>query len=145
MSQDVIEILASRYHVVNSIDMPHIERMSIGMRLKELRKEARLTQIELAETSGVPQGTISRIESGSYKEIPPPEIINPLARSLSVDAGRLLEAAGFEMASGTESQPVDPQSETIARAVRNWTPAQKKLLWNYIEAVSAALDQNEQD
>lgn len=143
MSQDVLEILASRYAIVNSIELTHIGRMSIGMRLKELRKEARLTQVELAETSGVPQGTISRIESGSYKEIPPPDIVNPIAKALSVDAGRLLEAAGFDMAPVFPES--DPASETIARAVRNWTPAQKKLLWNYIEAVSAALDESEPD
>lgn len=35
------------------------------MRLAELRKRKRLTQVELAEMSGVEQATISRIERGS--------------------------------------------------------------------------------
>ncbi len=36
----------------------------IGQRVLELRKEQRLTQDQLADTSGVPQGTISRLERG---------------------------------------------------------------------------------
>ena len=36
-----------------------------GMRLAELRKRKKLTQVELAEMSGVEQATISRIERGS--------------------------------------------------------------------------------
>lgn len=135
-----MEILASRYSIVNSIGLAHIGRMGIGPRLKQLRKEARLTQVEMAESSGVPQGTISRIESGSYKEIPPPDIINPLATELNVGTLTLLDAAGFNVELGDDPTKNDYQAGTIARAVRNWTPAQRKLLMDYIDVISESLD-----
>jgi len=37
----------------------------VQMRLRELRKARGLTQVQLAERCGMPQSTISRIESGS--------------------------------------------------------------------------------
>jgi len=36
----------------------------IGARIRDTRKQAKLTQIQLAETSGVPQSYISRVEIG---------------------------------------------------------------------------------
>ncbi len=37
----------------------------VKIRLRELRRERKLTQVQLAERCGMPQSTISRIESGS--------------------------------------------------------------------------------
>lgn len=39
--------------------------MAIQIRLRELRTAAGLTQVQLAERCGMPQSTISRIESGT--------------------------------------------------------------------------------
>lgn len=40
-------------------------RKEIGNKLKEQRKEMELTQMDLAELSGLDKSTISRIENGS--------------------------------------------------------------------------------
>jgi transcriptional regulator with XRE-family HTH domain len=61
----------------------------ISLRLRELRTAKGWTQQELAERSGVPQYTISRLESGE------PESVNlthleQLADALEVDAGYLI-------------------------------------------------------
>jgi transcriptional regulator with XRE-family HTH domain len=36
----------------------------VGVRLRQIRKARRLTQAELAEIVGIPQGTISHVETG---------------------------------------------------------------------------------
>lgn len=38
----------------------------LGIRIRELRKQRRMTQNELAERSGTSQGYITRIESGRH-------------------------------------------------------------------------------
>ena len=40
--------------------------MNYGMRIKELREAAGMTQIELSEKSGVSQEHISRLENGRH-------------------------------------------------------------------------------
>jgi len=42
------------------------ERERIGLRIKELRTSANLSQEKLAELAGVGQGHIARIEQGKY-------------------------------------------------------------------------------
>ena len=54
------------HNIVNIAETPYILGMSpIQIRLRELRKAKGLTQVQLAELCGMPQSTISRIESGS--------------------------------------------------------------------------------
>lgn len=49
-----------------NIEQLHNNRLRIGQRIAELRKEKGLTQIELADCSQLTQRHISRIESGRY-------------------------------------------------------------------------------
>jgi len=42
------------------------ERLRIGQRIAELRKEQNLTQTQLAERCGLQQAHIARIETGRY-------------------------------------------------------------------------------
>ena len=42
------------------------ERLRIGQRIAELRKEQNLTQTQLAERCGLQQAHIARIEAGRY-------------------------------------------------------------------------------
>ena len=55
--------------------------MSLANRVKEARKEARLTQIELAEKAGITQARLSAIETGYTKN--PTCVIN-IATALCV-------------------------------------------------------------
>ncbi len=62
----------------------------IRLRLKELRQAQNLSQKALAAASGVPQPTISRIESGGWPNVGL-EIIEKLADALGVNASALIE------------------------------------------------------
>ncbi|MXX74554.1 MAG: helix-turn-helix transcriptional regulator [Holophagales bacterium] len=65
--------------------------------VREARKRAGLTQIELAKRAGVPQSTVARVESG--------------ARTPSTDlVERLVRAAGYEIRVGLG----EPDPETAA-------------------------------
>lgn len=87
----------------------------LGSLVKDRRLRLSKTQVELADDSGIPQGTISRIERGDYKEIPPPEILNPLAEALGLSAEPFLAAAGYAVGSGGEmsAAPVDPERQAL--------------------------------
>ena len=43
--------------------------MHIGKRVHELRKDAKMTQDQLADAAQVPQGNISRLERGDVEDI----------------------------------------------------------------------------
>jgi DNA-binding XRE family transcriptional regulator len=59
----------------------------ISNRITELRKEAGLTQEQLAERSGLTQSHVSRLEAGQHT--PNNITINKLAKALGVDPGKL--------------------------------------------------------
>jgi transcriptional regulator with XRE-family HTH domain len=61
----------------------------IGQRVLELRKDLELTQDQLADTSGVPQGTISRLERGVSGDVQI-STVQKLAMALGVSIERLL-------------------------------------------------------
>ena len=56
--------------------------MTVGDRLKKIRKEQGLTQLELQKLSGVKQGTIGAIERGFLKKS---TFLLPLADALGID------------------------------------------------------------
>ncbi len=62
--------------------------MNIGPRLKKVRQDAKLTQKELAQLSGVAQQIISGLETGKYSET---KDIVKLARALGVSPSWLSE------------------------------------------------------
>ena len=64
--------------------------MPIGLRLRQLREEKRITQEELAERVGVARNSISRLELGyNYPSIP---LLEKLAENLGVEPGELFRA-----------------------------------------------------
>jgi len=65
------------------------ETATIGGRLRRARLSRGLTQDELAELSGVPVVTISRIENNRYGT-PRPPTVRKLATALGVTPGWLL-------------------------------------------------------
>ena len=62
--------------------------MSIGQNLKNLRKEKKLSQKELAELANITERTIYNYEK--EKQVPKPRIINKLAMALNVTADTLV-------------------------------------------------------
>lgn len=109
--------------------------------LKSTRLQRRLTQTALARRAGVPQSTISRLESGAYKDVPGPEIVNPIAAALGLPERLLLEAIGYDLAE--DGMEIDAELLPALALIRSWNPRQRRLLWEYIEAVTAALDERD--
>jgi transcriptional regulator with XRE-family HTH domain len=73
-------------------------------RLRQIRKQAGLTQRQLEAQSGVPQNTISRIEIGSVQNVSARTLAN-LARALKVSMDHLI---------GLDSEP-DSELESQAK------------------------------
>jgi transcriptional regulator with XRE-family HTH domain len=63
----------------------------LGLRLRELREEQRLSVRDLSDRSGVSAGVISRLERGHIE--PKPEAIGRLARALGVTPEELTAPA----------------------------------------------------
>ena len=61
----------------------------LGNKIRRLRKDAALTQVQLAERCGMPQSTISRIESGSTSGVDF-ETLDKVADALGVHPADLI-------------------------------------------------------
>jgi transcriptional regulator with XRE-family HTH domain len=65
----------------------------LGQRIREIRKERRMSQTELAEKAGVALMTISRLERGQHD--PHMRTLWRIARSLGVPLLELVRSAGY--------------------------------------------------
>ena len=63
-------------------------RSRMGQRVRDLRKQAGMTQQQLADAAGIARVTLVRIENGSYS--PRFQTLDALARALSRPTARLL-------------------------------------------------------
>ena len=63
--QNALRLLEKELLILN-VGEEQGERIYIGRRIAELRAEVGMTQQELADTSGIKQGNIARIEGGKY-------------------------------------------------------------------------------
>lgn len=71
---------------------------SLGRFVKQRRDELGLTQTQLEQISGVPQRTISRIESTTKEGyLPEPSTLRSLAKGLWLTPKDLLAAAGYDV------------------------------------------------
>lgn len=62
----------------------------IGLRIKQLRKDQKLTQRDLAEKSGVSYSTLTKIETG-FVQNPTIELVRKLAAALKVTLDQLVD------------------------------------------------------
>ncbi len=67
-----------------------LTNVKTGEKVKRLRRGGGLTQVELAQASGVSQGTIAQIEKGEVDN-PRPSTIKKLAGALGVSGMDLLD------------------------------------------------------
>ena len=70
-------------------------KRAFGNILQELRKQAELTQVDLAQKSGLSQAAISRLERGN--RWPVFRTLNVLSEALNIDLGKLLKQTGDEI------------------------------------------------
>jgi len=67
----------------------------VGSRIKKKRKEKKLTQVELAKRSGLPQSHICRLEAGVHS--PSMKTLEKIARALGVAVGDLDPSNGQDI------------------------------------------------
>lgn len=84
--------------------------VEFGNRLRQLRKDRKLTQQQLAELIGVKNGVISFYELGD--RIPSPEVLRKLALALHVTADYLL---GIERAATLDATGLDEQDRLVVQ------------------------------
>jgi len=75
----------------------------VGDRVRQQRKALGMTQEQLETASGVPQGSISRIESGVAEDIYASTVLG-FAKALQVSTDYLLGIAPLEQASSQSNQ-----------------------------------------
>ena len=63
-------------------------RVSIGAKMKDLREERHLTQVEMSEILGIPRSYLSRIENSRL--LPGPMMVAKFAEALELDIAELL-------------------------------------------------------
>lgn len=84
--------------------------VEFGNRLRQLRKDRKLTQQQLAELIGVKNGVISFYELGD--RIPSPEVLRKLALALHVTADYLL---GIERNATLDASGLDEQDRLVVQ------------------------------
>jgi len=119
-----------------------LDMSTLGALVREARERKRLSTTTLSHAVGISQSTLSRIENDRIVEAPEPQLLRRLSDVLELPQPLLLESLGYQVTSD-EAPLSDPLSALISRAVNDWTPAQKKLLWQFIEAVDAVIDDSD--
>lgn len=90
----------------------------IGNRLQQLRTSLKLTQRKLADTSGISQGTISRIELGTYKSLDLDTAMT-LAAALNVSTSEFL---------GERAPLDDPKIREVNQAMQGMAEYKKDVM-----------------
>lgn len=115
-----------------------------GEFIRSTRERKNIRAYDLAYALGQNPSWMSRLESGGMTHPPSPTVMDALSKSLEVPMPELFAAMGYPM-DESETPVSDPLGASIARAVQGWTPTQKKLLWQYIEAVDTAFHEQSTD
>ncbi|HEV3485913.1 MAG TPA: helix-turn-helix transcriptional regulator [Vicinamibacterales bacterium] len=89
----------------------------IGRKIRQLRRQRKLTQVELAERIGVHQSDLSRMEQGEYKVG-----LDTLLRILQT----------FDLSIGDFFDESGP-AESIAEKVRRLSPAAQREVEDFVE------------
>ncbi len=93
--------------------------MSLGFRVKQLRAQQQLTQVELADRMGCDQRTVSAIENGETK-LPTQKLLHRMADALNVPETTLLQAAGYIREQPAESVRGHVPDSELDRLARMW-------------------------
>jgi transcriptional regulator with XRE-family HTH domain len=117
---------------------------TLALLVKRHRKAMNLSQTELARRAGIAQGVISRIETGAYKEVPPVDVLEGLARELKLSQAEMLEALGYTV----RDRPLPRDDADTLPGFSRLTMQQRAAIMQLIEAVAAhrdALDPPDED
>jgi transcriptional regulator with XRE-family HTH domain len=102
--------------------------MSFGQRVRELRRQYRLTQRELADKLKVDFTYISKIENDKLEAPPSEELIRRLASFLEADAEDLLDLAGKIDAKALQELASDvPEAGKLLRRLQSRRISRKQI------------------
>jgi HTH-type transcriptional regulator, competence development regulator len=104
-----------------------------GTRLKNLRKERRITQRDLATKVDVDFTYISKMESGKLDNFPSIDIIKKIAGILETDPDELIFLAKKIPENIRETIANDDLAATFLRKVPHLTTEQRKLIKDVID------------
>ncbi len=107
-----------------------------GNLIKKIRKERNMTQMELAESLGVTDRTISKWETG--RGFPDVSLLKPLAETLGITVTELLEG---ELVQGSEVT-ADAAENAAIRGIKAYLKASQKkvrILWAVLAAMIVIL------
>ena len=114
--------------------------MTFGETIKELRKQHRMTQRELADQLGVNFTYISKIENDKLEVLPSEDLIRRMAEVLEADAEELLDLAGKLDLKQLQQVAKDlPQAGVLLRRIQSRQLTDKQ--WQKIESM---LDDSEE-
>ena len=106
-----------------------------GTVLKDLRKERRITQRELAERVGVDFTYISKIENGRLENSPSEKTIAEIARVLGADVDKLIFQAKKVPEEIREKIAADELAVAFLRKVSDMSLEQRKAIQDVIDEV----------
>ena len=107
--------------------------MSLGQRIRTLREQQRLTQVELARKSHLTQPALSRIEEGHVQQ-PRLSVLKRLAKALGVGVAYLVGEVGASVVKGGTGESM--LGELIG-AYENLAAPGRKQLVEYARFVKA--------
>ncbi len=106
-----------------------------GLTLKNLRKERRITQRDLAEKVGVDFTYISKMENGKLENSPSVDTIIKIAQALNTNEDELILLAKKIPKTIRETIVDDDLAAAFLRKVPQLTPEQRKKIKDYIDEV----------
>ena len=126
-----------------------MDRISLGNRIKEVRKSQSLTQQEFAKALGISAGYVSEIEQGN--KMPGSEVLISLKMAYSINSDWLLTGEG-EMRKGERPQGVAEglapyyTGDAELREICDWlkeNPGDKKAVSKLIQLLKSKKEYNE--
>lgn len=102
--------------------------MKIGEKLKQIRKEKKVSQIKLAEITGIAAETISRYEHNTGN--PTVKQIEKLAGALDVTPFDLMGAAYWDY--GIDSEKISNEAATLDSVSKFFGKSPAKVLTDYL-------------
>lgn len=106
--------------------------VALGSRIARLRKEANITQVQLAETLEVSQQTVNAYEMGHRRV--PVSMLPVLARTLSVSVEELIAAP--QSAAARKRRPAPKLAQHMER-IRQLPKTQQRFVIQVLESVLA--------
>lgn len=89
--------------------------------IRRMRERHGLKSFQLAAKIGKQPSYVSRLENGTAKETPPPDVLEALSRELGVSVAEMLESIGYDI----DAQP------TVRELPDSLTPAQREAVLSY--------------